>query len=466
MVWCLFSLGQNQANIWYFGNHAGVDFNGGSPVALSDGQTYLEQGLAEGSSVICDSSGGLLFYTNGEKIWNRRHLVMANGDSILSSYSSTQSSLILPLPGSDTIFYVFTTDAFVDHNLRYGFRYSVVDICLDNGLGAVVDSQKSILVLDTVCEKLTAVRDSSGENYWVLVHKYFSDAFYAYKLDSNGLTTVPVVSHIGSVHGYNGHTAASIGYMKGSPDGHRLAVVSANGGNVKDLFDFDPTNGLVTNLIDLRLPDDSTMGGYGVTFSPDNSKLYLCANPNHVYQYNLLAVAGNPDSIKASRFQVNSLNSNNMALALGPDGRLYLSETNRPYLSVITQPNLEGAACDFQPNAINLLPGVCSFGLPNLLDSYSYKNGVQTCPVLTSNQVVMESRVKVYPNPSPGWVHVAIPVEKCSSVEVRNPTGQVLYHADCVGRELLIDCGSYPSGIYFVIVRNEDMLVAESIVRQ
>jgi hypothetical protein len=30
---------QNEANIWYFGKHCGLDFNSGVPVALHDGQT-------------------------------------------------------------------------------------------------------------------------------------------------------------------------------------------------------------------------------------------------------------------------------------------------------------------------------------------------------------------------------------------------------------------------------------------
>ena len=30
---------QNEANIWYFGNHCGMDFNSGIPVVIHDGQT-------------------------------------------------------------------------------------------------------------------------------------------------------------------------------------------------------------------------------------------------------------------------------------------------------------------------------------------------------------------------------------------------------------------------------------------
>jgi hypothetical protein len=51
---------QGEANIWYFGSHAGLDFNSGSPVALTDGQLVTEEGCA----TISNSSGQLLFYTD------------------------------------------------------------------------------------------------------------------------------------------------------------------------------------------------------------------------------------------------------------------------------------------------------------------------------------------------------------------------------------------------------------------
>src|SRR5690606_21331663 len=198
----IFCFGQNQGNIWYFGNNAGLDFNSGSPVVLNDGQTEFVgcPGChSEGTSVISDSAGDLLFYCNGSTIWNRNHQIMLDGDSLLSNNSSTQSSIILPLPGSSRYFYVFTTDDFYFNNLQYGFRYSIVDICLDNGLGGVIKTEKNILLLDNVCEKLTAVRHANGTDYWVIVHKFQSNAFYSFQLSSSGIIDT-VISNVGSVH--------------------------------------------------------------------------------------------------------------------------------------------------------------------------------------------------------------------------------------------------------------------------
>ena len=70
----LFSTAQagKEYNIWYFGDRAGLDFNSGKPVTLSDGALST----AEGCATICDSTGKLLFYTNGVIVYNRNHEIM------------------------------------------------------------------------------------------------------------------------------------------------------------------------------------------------------------------------------------------------------------------------------------------------------------------------------------------------------------------------------------------------------
>lgn len=68
---------QKQGNIWYFGDHAGLNFNSGNPIPLTNGATYNDSyPHSEGTSVICDSAGSLLFYTNGQKIWNKNHIII------------------------------------------------------------------------------------------------------------------------------------------------------------------------------------------------------------------------------------------------------------------------------------------------------------------------------------------------------------------------------------------------------
>jgi large repetitive protein len=148
---------QNQGDIWYFGDHAGVDFRYGSPVAITNGQTKLYNGHNEGSAVISDAKGNLLFYTDGTTIWNRNHQVMSNGSGLLGNISSTQSAIIVPDPSNPhRYFYVFTVGSgfCCNGSIHDGLRYSKVDMCGDGRNGEVMAGQKNIMLLDSVAEKL------------------------------------------------------------------------------------------------------------------------------------------------------------------------------------------------------------------------------------------------------------------------------------------------------------------------
>ena len=81
---------QKEANNWYFGQKAGITFNSGAPVALTNGQLQT----LEGCSSISDASGNLLFYTDGIKVWNRNHVVMTNGTNLKGDPSSSMAFLM------------------------------------------------------------------------------------------------------------------------------------------------------------------------------------------------------------------------------------------------------------------------------------------------------------------------------------------------------------------------------------
>src|SRR4051812_12145766 len=85
------SFTQHAADNWYFGNHAALNFSSGSPAVLSNSVMVTD----EGCSSISDDTGMLLFYTNGDTVFNRNHNIMLNGTGFLGHQSSTQSALIV-----------------------------------------------------------------------------------------------------------------------------------------------------------------------------------------------------------------------------------------------------------------------------------------------------------------------------------------------------------------------------------
>jgi len=343
--------------------------------------------VRESTATISDSAGNLLFYAQASKVWNRNHQVMPNGNGLLGGPSSTQGAFIIPKPGSDSLFYLFTTDQF-QHNLAYGLRYSVISMCLNGGFGDIIAGQKNILLLDTVGEKMAATNHANGIDYWLVVHKHFSDAFYAYHVSSTGIIDT-VVSHIGYVHvdpGLPGNVANAIGQMKISPDAGRLAYALSNQvPSVAELFDFNNATGVVSNCISLP-PDNSE---YGVSFSEDNSKLYFTTlGSRQVFQYDLSV--NNAATIIASKTLVGTDPYWPTAgMQLGPDGKIYFAGAY-DHMAVINNPNVAGPGCNIVFNAISL-GHVCWYGITNFIDSYNYHNGLSGCDSVHNPLLIPES---------------------------------------------------------------------------
>ena len=90
-------------SIWAFSHKAGLDFNSGTGVAIAS--EMPDKGLGEGAASVCDrNTGDLLFYTNGETIWNANNQPMPHGDTLFgngsgvtgSKISARQGALIVP----------------------------------------------------------------------------------------------------------------------------------------------------------------------------------------------------------------------------------------------------------------------------------------------------------------------------------------------------------------------------------
>ena len=158
---------------------------------------------------------------------------MPNGDSIFACNSSVQMSLIVPKPGSNNIFYVFTTDCF-ENNYKYGLRYSIVDMTKNNHFGDVI--QKNILLANPVSEKLTAIRHENGVDIWVIAHEWNTNGFISFLVTNQGVNTSPILSNVGLVF-QNQNPSNAIGYLKPSPNGKILADAT-QGLNYYQIFKF------------------------------------------------------------------------------------------------------------------------------------------------------------------------------------------------------------------------------------
>ena len=368
LLFSSFIFSQGEGNIWYFGANAGLDFNSGTPVAI----TNSAMNTIEGCASISSGTGQILFYSNGVDVYDNTHNVMLNGSGLLGDESSTQSCIIVPNPQVDSLYYIFT----VGENGANGLRYSEIDMSLNAGLGGIVSSSKNTLLHDEnnntmlVTEKITSVKHADNMSYWIITHQKSTDKFYVYIIDViNGFNTTPLAFSVGSNHVSN--WGSTHGYMKASPGGEYLglAVHSLNNDGFFEVFDFDNITGTISNPI-TSLGIDRP---YGVEFSADGNRFYgtSCAfvadsHPSAIRQFDM-----NASNFAASVIDIEvTLNYNYMGMQLGPDGKIYVTRNYDSYLGIINAPNEIGTTCNFVNDGIYLNGKTSRYGLPTFIQSY------------------------------------------------------------------------------------------------
>ncbi len=329
----------------------------------------------EAAATVSDHSGKLLFYTEGSTIWDRNHNIMLHGDSLTGSVhqnsnqrsvtgSTVQGALIIPW--SDDRYFVFSltqSETFDDMGKLF---YSLVDMSLNNGNGAVVLHQKGILLDSMLLEGMAAITGDNG-NVWVLVHSRTNAVFKAFEVSCSGVRASPVVSTTGSfipnVDASSGGTEWSfIGMIAVAPNGRKIALANFPDTNRQgnlELYDFDPLTGMVKNPI-LLTPSNSSLYCRSAIFSPNSSKLYAQIAPGirgiyQLFQYNLILPT--MASIINSRTLIDSCRGSLMRH--GPDGRIYVlrDQPGQPgsnqNLCRINSPDALGLLCNFEQNVLN-----------------------------------------------------------------------------------------------------------------
>jgi gliding motility-associated-like protein len=368
---------QNEAANWYFGQNAGIQFDStGNLIGSIDGG---QLSTLEGCTSISDNNGNLLFYTDGNLVYNRNHQLMPNGTGLFGDSSSTQSALVVPKPGDPNIYYIFTVDNLLDSS-DFGFNYSEVDMTLDGGLGDII--AKNVNLLQKSSEKITAVlKDCASQSIWVITQANENgtpappiyNTFHAFEVSTTGINTTSVKSTFPLT------ITDARGQIKVSPDGTKFVSANMQGGLY--LFDFDSATGVLSNQQNLSITSFSP-SPYGVEFSQNSLRLYVhssndanATGPPNIHQSTLTQFDLEAANIQASEFTLDQRQLYRGSLQLGPDGKIYRALSANyviglPFLGVIENPNAVGATVVYTHNAVDLSPNVSTQGLPPFIQSF------------------------------------------------------------------------------------------------
>lgn len=316
-----YGLQDQRANIWYFGNNAGIDFNplfatpSGPAVALSGSNMDAPAGCA----IVCDRNGQTIFYTDGDKVYDKTKTQIDAG--IGGDPVSSQSSLIVPVPGDETLYYIFTTQA-INGVSGNQLKYSLFDLKLNSGKGAIV--QKGVLLFSKSTERITA------SNSWLIAHEYGNNTFRTYRITAGGLGD-PVYSSIGSDHSFTS-AANGQGYMRlGAKNTLAVALSTPGTSNLIELFHLNDSTGMLSYYRKISLSNTSGQV-YGVEFSGGGSKVYASvsgAGSSDIYEYSI-------DTLGHTALKRDSVFAVTIgALQMAPDNQIYVAINNSTKLGKI-----------------------------------------------------------------------------------------------------------------------------------
>ena len=373
-LFCVFSsdlMAQNTINNWYFGNNAALNFSSGLPVSLNNSAMSASEGCAS----ISDDNGDLLFYTNGDNIWDGSHSIMSGGTGLNGSSMSAQSAIIVPIPKSSDLYLIFTVGDWLS-STPTGLSFTLVDMSqigngtIANPLGAVISVQKNILLDSEVAEQVTATYHSNCQDVWVIAHRgnqgFSSDEYIAFLVDSSGVQTTPVVSNAGMT--YSGGNR--FGYLRASNNGKKICSALGTGwpafqGTTIEVLDFDNATGILSNPL-IVADSGSVNSVYASEFSPDDSKLYATSyNGTHIYQFDLSS--GVEAQVQASKTDISTGALVKSCVQIGPDKKIYVVNKQSAYLGVINNPNASGVSCSYIDQSVSLSNSNSGLGLPTFI---------------------------------------------------------------------------------------------------
>jgi len=347
---CTETTAQYNNHLWFFGRGStGVSFsminNAPQPHTL---HSELNQ---EGSCVVVNPyNKQLLFYSDGDKVYNRNHRVMPSGIGLGGCPSSAQAAVAIPKPGTDRQYYLFS-NAYGSACTSNALRLATIDMELDDGLGDLAPNSSSI-VLDKVAEGMTAVPEPNSPNYWIIGNmKNGTHSHYIIHVTAAGINPPIFYDYAPSFASFN---------LNYHPSRNCISSIYRNDGLQEiRLFDFNTETGeLAASTISIPL---NTPHAYDVEISPDGSKLYYSSwKKIELFQYDL------------TTNQVHQLynasiheDSRGGGLATGPDGKIYhIYESDSTSLAVIQNPDLVGSDCNYVPEGLELYSPIRTLNFP------------------------------------------------------------------------------------------------------
>jgi hypothetical protein len=455
---------------------------GGSLVSFSSGGptvSYFDTEIAYSgdNTNVSDPNGNLVAYSNGCQIQNREHKLMENGDGInpgvvhqmqctaSSGYSFDQGSLFLPMPGSDSLYYLFHLKEEDGGSIARFLLYSVVDASKNAGIGKVI-LKNEFIQKDTFSGMVSACRHANGRDWWLVIQennrfvalpptgkaKYHIYLFNPYGIHYQG------EQEVGQLFSYQ----SWIGQSCFSPNGNSYAIGNIHNG--VNFFNFNRCAGILSNPGHLNFSAD-TVGSMGLAFSPNSRYLYVTTGL-WILQFDMAAANVEASKVAVAYYDgfISQLPTTFFHLALAPNGKIYgTASFGTDILHVIHQPDQPGLECEVEQHGLKLST-YHAYTMPNFPHYRLYDLPGSVCDSLGIDAPIVKTEVpetmsllgmKLQPNPANDLLTIYLAPETSGRIILMNMTGKTMaIQPKAPGNEqITLTTMELPSGVYFVSFR-------------
>jgi Secretion system C-terminal sorting domain len=516
-------LAQREGNIWCFGDSVLVDWN--DALNPTFGRSISKN--RGSASSISDSIGNLLFYCgnisgavisectiNGGSevgyVYTKDHTVMENGNCV-SGEAWYEEKTIIPMPGNDSLYYVFTANLYAYNEMNAGIDYCIIDMNANNGLGKVIERDVSAVNLQTIGNNpiswcIKAIKNGNGRDWWLVSRTTENNAEGQFFLK---LLVTPEGIEVEQVPVVEPYCQTGFSFGSFSKDGTKYCSVCPEYpfGNIV-IYDFDRCTGEFFNqkIIEetIAIPEDSVNYDvyFSAEFSPNNRYLYInnvnvdCVPEKRIFlfQYDLddefpaLTRDTVMDYIEPNQYTFRQ----GGILKLAPDNKIYYSrpfdtcygiwwpypdsiytEANT-YLSVINNPDSAYPACNFTPYSFYLGGARTYHGLPNNPNFALGAMEGTPCDTLSTSVRELKSyknnQLNIFPNPCYNSCQIQYkPAKSISNIAISNMEGKVIFKEENIPVTLLqhgyeINTFAFAKGIYFVsLISGNDNVVKKMV---
>ncbi|TVR84035.1 MAG: T9SS C-terminal target domain-containing protein [Saprospirales bacterium] len=470
-----------------------ISFHSNPPDTIRTGLFGSTGGVATLS--MANSNGELIFFSNGCSVYDQDGNKINGGEKIVEGqmhethcfgeehsigYGSwVQTLFALPMDKKDSLFFMINHRYEWAHNTNFQAPYGLVAFDLqlsriEQKENSTYELVKKKILVDTLVglAGMVAIRDTKPNNWWLIVPPAeHLNNYRTIRLSPEGLDTM-IVKNVDYSNFELGNRIGFIGSSATSPNGSVFAVWMPGDTIGTFVFDFDRTNGELSNIRHLPHPERDSFvlqfssGGGGAAISPSGRFLYI-NTLTHLYQYDLHAEDIEASMVHIAEFDefrdpANNLPTYFFMQQLGPDCRIYMSSPNTvSWLHVINYPDRKGLACDFQQHSFKL-PGNHSYGLP-YHPNYRLGTDYPVCDstLTTTTWFIPEESdrgLHLYPNPARDYAIVGWSGLEPVEITVYDMSGREAFRSPMQPGlpEYYLDLSGFGAGVYVVRVLDRD----------